>query len=119
MLVPPKLAQWIWRGEFVDMLELSPELLGQAEDGGNQTGEGESKKRKRKRVTSILQWVECFHTYIGVVAQLQPARVMDLLAYASLIVQAARRFKGEGWMQYDKNFTQGCSGQKLTPHFGH
>jgi hypothetical protein len=55
-------------------------------------------------VTSILQWVECFHTYIGVVAQLQPARVMDLLAYASLIVQAARRFKGEGWMQYDNNF---------------
>jgi hypothetical protein len=44
MLVPPKLAQRIWRGEFVDMLELSPERLGQAEDRGNQTGEGESKK---------------------------------------------------------------------------
>jgi hypothetical protein len=43
--------------------------------------------KKGDKVTNILQWVECFHTYIGVVAQLQPAWLMDLLAYASLIVQ--------------------------------
>jgi hypothetical protein len=74
------------------------------EDANKKAGEGESRKRKRMRVASALQWVECFHSYIGVVAQLQPDRVTDLLGYASLIVHAARKFKGEGWMQYDRNF---------------
>ena len=102
-LVPPKLAQRIWKGEFVEMLELSPEKLGQPEDKGEK-GSDADKKRKRKRVASILQWVECFHTYIGVAVQQQPTRIADLLAYASLIVHAARKFKGEGWVQYDRNF---------------
>lgn len=86
------------------MAELLPERLGQAEEANKKAGEGENRKRKRTRVASALQWVECFHSYIGVVAQQQPARVADLLAYASLIVHAARKFKGEGWVQYDRNF---------------
>ena len=60
--------------------------------------------RAKNASVRILQWVECFHTYIGVMAQANPTRTSDLLAYASLIVHAARRFKGEGWLQYDKNF---------------
>ena len=56
-------------------------------------------------MASAPQWVECSHTYIGVIAQQQPGRVTDLLAYASLIVHAARKFKGEGWLQYD-NFLE-------------
>ena len=103
-LVPPKLAQRIQKGEFIDMAELSPEKLGQPEETSSRAGEGESRKRKRKRVASILHWVECFNTYIGVIAQLQPARTADLLAYASLVVHAARKFKGDNWMQYDRNF---------------
>ena len=102
--VPPKLAQRIWSGEFIEMVELLPERLGQAEDSCINVGEGESRKRKWSRMFSALQWVECFHTYISVIAQQQPARVPDLLGYASLIVHAARKFKGEGWLQYDKNF---------------
>jgi len=102
--VPPKLAQKIWRGEFVEMIELLPEKLGHAEDSSKKVGEGESRKRKRARVANALQWVECFHSYISIVAQHQPTRVSDLLGYASLIVHAARKFKGESWLQYDRNF---------------
>ena len=91
-------------GRVIEMAELLPERLGQAEDSCINVGEGESRKRKRSRVFSALQWVECFHTYISVIAQQQPARVPDLLGHASLIVHAARKFKGEGWLQYDKNF---------------
>ena len=101
-LVPPKLAQRIWKGNFIDMYELLPEKLGRSEEISSQDLDGT--KRKRRKVTSALQWVECFHTYIGVIAQQQPGRVTDLLAYASLIVHAARKFKGEGWLQYDKFF---------------
>ena len=80
------------------MAELLPEKLGQAEDSYRKAGEGEPRKRKRLRVASALQWV---HTYISVIAQQQPARVIDLLGYASLVVH---KFKGEGWLQYDRNF---------------
>ena len=100
ILVPPKLAQKIWRGQFIEMNELLQKKLGQPDEGLGQTSE----RRKKRRVTGILQWVECFHSYIGVVAQQQPDRVVDLLAYASLIVHAAQKFKGEGWQQYDRNF---------------
>ena len=86
------------------MSELLPEKLGQVEEASFKGVEGEARKRKRARISSALQWVECFHTYISVVSQQQPARVPDLLGYASLIVHAARKFRGEGWLQYDKNF---------------
>ena len=65
--VPPKLAQRIWKGEFIEMAGLLPERLGQAEDSCINVGEGESRKRKQSRVFNTLQWVECFHTYISVI----------------------------------------------------
>ena len=39
---------------------------------------------------------------MGMVIQAQPERTQDLLAYASLTVHAARKFKGERWA-YDRN----------------
>ena len=42
--------------------------------------------------------------YIGVMVQQQPTRTQDLLTYASLVVHAARKYKGERWTVYDKNF---------------
>ena len=82
------------------MNELLLEKLGQPESSTDRAGTSE-KPRKKGRISSALQWVECFHTYIGVVAQQHPGRVLDLLAYASLV---ARKFKGDGWLQYDTNF---------------
>ncbi len=98
--IPPKLAQKIWKGECVEMAELLPEKLGQSDTPDTPSGskEGERKKAKGKRVANILQWVECFHAYMGVVIQQQPSRALDLLAYASLVVHAARKYKGEGCM---------------------
>ena len=96
--IPPKLAQKIWRGDFVEMTELLPDKLGQLDPPETSGSKGADKKRsKGKRVANILQWVECFHSYIGVMVQQQPTRTQDLLAYASLVVHAARKYKGEGW----------------------
>lgn len=86
------------------MSELLPEKLGQSDDAISQAGGEADRKRKRTKITSPLQRVECFHAFIGVVAQQQPERVADLLAYASLVIHAARKYKGDGWMQYEKNF---------------
>ena len=100
--VPPKLAQRIWAGEFIEMYELLPEKLGQVNVAGPSREDG--RRTRGKRVTNILQWVECFHSYMGIVVQAQPERTQDFLAYASLIVHAARKYKGEGWATYDRNF---------------
>ena len=101
--IPAKVAQRIWKGEFVEMAELLPEKLGQA-DSLPSTSKEDKQKARKKRVASILQWVECFHTYIGVLVQQHPGRTQDLLAYASLVVHAARKYRGEGWATYDRNF---------------
>jgi len=93
--VPPKLAKKIWQGEFVEMSELLPDKLGQADTSPGSSKE-EARRPRAKRVTDVLQWVECFHSYMGVIVQHQPERTQDLLAYASLIVHAARKFRGEG-----------------------
>ncbi len=87
------------------MAELLPERLGQSDEAiGQVGGEASDRRRKRSKVTSVLQWTECFHAYIGIFARQQPEQVTDLLAYASLIIHAARKFKGDAWLQYDKNF---------------
>ena len=36
----------------------------------------------------------------------QPARTQDLLAYLSIVVNAARKYKGPGWQTYDAIFRQ-------------
>ena len=74
------------------MFELLPEKLGQADSLPSTSKE--DKKERDKRVVNILQ---CFHTYMGVQVQTQLARTQDLLAYASLVVHATRKFKGNGW----------------------
>lgn len=84
------------------MAELLPEKLGQADSTIPKPKD--EKKKKDKRVTNILQWVECFHTFMGILVQQQPTRTQDLLAYASLVVHAARKYKGDGWATYDRNF---------------
>ena len=48
------------------MYELLPEKLGHSEEISSHDIDGT--KRRRRKMTSALQWVECFHTYIGVIA---------------------------------------------------
>ena len=43
----------------------------------------------------ILSWVECFNSYISVIATHRPHRARDLLAYMALIIRTATRFGGK------------------------
>lgn len=63
---------------------------------------------------SILAWTECFLPYIAIVTKRDSARVPNLLAYASLIISAARHFKGNGWQVYDANFRSQAAVNGLT-----
>ena len=60
--------------------------------------------RERKTDLDILSWVECFNSYISVIATFRPHRARDLLAYMALIIRTAKRFGGKAWFHYDRAF---------------
>ena len=93
--VPRKLAEAIWRDEFIDLSELRPARLGASEPTLLELFSGDQTKRSRakKAITMIEDWALCFNTYIAVVAQKHPNKVADLLAYSSLIVKASKDYK--------------------------
>lgn len=98
--VPSKLVRRIECGEFIELSELLPEKLS-FDVAEEDSGKGKSKK---KLITSILEWVQCFSLYTAIISQKQPERVPDLLGYQSLIIDAHREFKGDYWMGYDRRF---------------
>ena len=106
--IPFETCERIWKGQYVDMAELLPEARTEIQN------EKDKKNRYKGEVKSILAWTECFLAYIAIVVKQDPARVPDLLAYASLIISAARRFKGNGWQVYDANFRSQAAANSLT-----
>ena len=90
--VPAKLAEKIWKGEFVDLSALLPHRLGAPEPTLAEALQ--RKSREDKQITYIEQWVVCFCSYTSVVAIRAPHRVRDLLAYTAMIVKAAHDYHG-------------------------
>ncbi len=52
-------------------------------DGPDQTSLPNQPRRNRREVPNLLSWVQCFGTYMAVVASKHPERVKQLLAQAS------------------------------------
>ena len=102
--IPNKLAEKIWRKEFVEMDQLLPSRLGAPEPTLGDLVVGEKKQKEKKSISSIQEWIVCFNAYAAVILQREPERSKDLLAYSSLIVKASWDFEGEAWLNYDKFF---------------
>ena len=60
--------------------------------------------KRKQEVSDILTWVECFTSYVTVVAAYFPVRSRDLLSYMALIIRMAKRYKGNCWLNYDRAF---------------
>ena len=103
--VPQKLVQRIQAGEYVDMPELLPDRLG-VNAGPPVEGDKEDKKTKRRQVTNILEWIQCYAIYMAVRTQKFPDKVQDMLGYLALIVEARMENDGDGWLGYDRRFRQ-------------
>jgi len=109
--IPPKLVTKILSSKFVDLAELLPENLDDPlSDTTSFTIENSTivplhrSSRERKTDLDILSWVECFNSYISVIATYRPHRARDLLAYMALIIRTAKRFGGKAWFHYDRAF---------------
>ena len=103
--IPRKLAEKIWRNEFIELHELLPARLGIPPPTLLDVLAGPSTpKAPLKQISSIEEWVMCFNTYVALVAQKQPNRIKDLLAYSSIVVNASKQFEGTPWLEYDTRF---------------
>ena len=109
--IPPKLVTKILSSKFVGLSELLPENLDDPlSDTTSFTIENSTivpvsrPSRERKTDLDILSWVECFNSYISVIATYRPHRARDLLAYMALIIRTAKRFGGKAWFHYDRAF---------------
>ena len=106
--IPPKLVTKILSSKFVDLSELLPENLDDPlSDTTSFTIDNSTivpvsrSSRERKTDLDILSWVECFNSYISVIATY---RARDLLAYMALIIRTAKSFGGKAWFHYDRAF---------------
>ncbi len=101
--VPAKLVNKIRRWEFIEMGELLPEFW-----VGPKKAEGDVGKEKRgrqsRKVTDVFTWLQCFRTYVAVLATHEPTVVPELMAYMGLIIRVSQDYEGLGWVRYDSAF---------------
>ena len=102
--LPKRLADRIWKGEYIDLRELLPSHLGVPEPTVFDLFSKTERIRPRKHISSIQDWMLCFNTFISIVAMRNPERVRDLLAYSSLIVKASTDYDDTPWLDYDSHF---------------
>ena len=99
--LPPilqRVAKRIVRGDFVEMVELLPELWPAAHQ------DNEGKVKKNWKITDIFTWIQCFVLYTSVRGQHNPELIAELMAYMVSIVRVSRKYSGLSWVQYDALF---------------
>ena len=103
--VPAKIVSRIEAGEYIDMTELLPDHLVTLKSPVNDDS-FKAGRQRRRALSGILEWVQCFTTYMAVCCQKQPHRIQDLLGCQTLIVEASLEYQGDGWLGYNWRFWQ-------------
>ncbi len=111
--VPAKLVNKIRRWEFIEMGELLPEFWVGPKEAEGDVGK-EKRGRQSRKVTDVLTWLQCFGTYVAVLATHEPTIVPELMAYMGLIIRVSQDYEGLGWVRYDSAFRrqEALSGNK-------
>ena len=86
--VPDKLAERITRWEYVDMADIVAVLWPLPN-----IPEGISSKRRRQ-IQDINLWLQCFATFITVMASKFPEYTPQLLVYMVTILKASQEYEG-------------------------
>ena len=89
------------------MIELSPERLRSSHYTDDD--QARSSKNKPQEVLNIVEWLQCFGTYMAVISHTAPGRMADLLGYQNLIIQGHLKYQDGCWASYDRQFCQKAS----------
>ena len=85
------------------MGKLLPEFcVGQPRELERESTRGQT--MQARQVMDIFTWVQCFGTYVAVVAPVEPLSVSELMAYMGTIVRVSQDYDGLGWVRYDSAF---------------
>lgn len=105
--MPGKLVQKIQRGDYVDMAELLRDNMElERRKASRESTLALGIQPSRREVPDLISWVQCFGVYAAVVTAKHPDRILQLLAYQTMVVREARRCGGRGWQSYDAMFRQ-------------
>ena len=102
--IPKRLAEKIWRNEFIELHELLPSRLGVPQPTLMDVLAPTKQRTPLKQITTIERWVTCFNTFMTVVSMKHPDKIRELLAYSSIVVGASEEFEGTPWLEYDTRF---------------
>ena len=100
--VPARLAAKIRQWEYIEMGELLPEFW-----SGPKDGEGEPRERRPRqgrKVAEIFTWLQCYSSFVAVLAPTEPQVIPELMAYMGLIIRVSQDYEGLGWVRYDAAF---------------
>ena len=113
--LPRRLVEKIRANEYVDFAELPPAK------GKNrpppQAGEGQilvlqaaDLAPTRRTIPDLATWLQCFCVYVAVIAERQPERVPELMAYQAIIAKCSIKYRWPSWVVYDSSFRQEVAG---------
>ena len=111
--VPRKIAEKIWKLEYVDLNELLPSRLGAPELTMLDLFTQRDRAKEVKKIQMFEQWVACFNTLVSVMAARYPDQVKDMLAYSSLIAKAHADYEGTQWLSYDNHLRHAAAAKQL------
>ena len=115
--VPHKLVGKIANGQFVDLADLLSANLRLPEQEPQTYLDGKlivsSFKRRLVEVKDILTSTEAFTIYQMVLCAVYPQRWLDLTKYELLIIQTARQYPGQAWLEYDLAFRKDAAATGL------
>ena len=109
--IPPKTCKKILAGEYLDMAELRPEswrleelLYLQVGDLHTATNCSTRQLTRRRPVTDIVTWMECFSSMAAIITSKHPKKAPQLFSYQRTIVSASQSFDAAAWVAYDARY---------------
>ena len=100
--IPLYLVKAINQDKDMDLPDLLPEALREAQFIKAHETKEETKLKRRLSITTTLDWMAAFSAYTVVAVHLKPQQAFKLVAYTSIIISLARDGRGQGWSRYDQ-----------------
>ena len=64
----------------------------------------DTKTRRSRQVTDIFTWLQCFGSYVAVLAVRRPHLIPEMMAYMGTIIRVSQDYSGLAWVRYDAAF---------------
>ena len=106
--IPGHLVQAIRDGKFIDLVDLLPEALREAQFD-KACDKKDAKSKKKHSIASPLDWMVAYAPYSAATVHFNPKKAFEMAAYSSILLTLARDIRGMAWAKYDRLFRQAAA----------